>query len=91
VKKPQYKSVTDAFEALYATYIAKLKRHDELVAAGRYGYQLRMPARAIGNAKDALREFGKQNNVEVESLFNSQFSCCCSDKHFHNSNCPVVR
>jgi len=55
------------FEALYATFIAKLARLDELKANGRYGYQLRMPKKSLGIAN--LRQFGQEQNVEVESLF----------------------
>jgi hypothetical protein len=62
-------NVHQQFERLYSNYIAKIKRHEDLIAAGRYGFQLRMPAKAIHIAKDALRAFGQQHNVEVESLF----------------------
>ena len=57
------------FEALYATFIAKLARLDELKANGRYGYQLRMPKKSLGIAIANLRQFGQEQNVEVESLF----------------------
>jgi hypothetical protein len=59
----------ERFELLYAAYIAKLRRLDELVARGRYGYQLRMPKRALSIAIDNLRAFGREHEVEVDSLF----------------------
>lgn len=37
----------EQFEQLYAAYIAKLRRLDELQAKGRYGYQLRMPCKTL--------------------------------------------
>jgi hypothetical protein len=45
------------WEAAWANYIAKLERLDELKAAGRYGYQLRMPKLAVRRAHEALQEF----------------------------------
>lgn len=45
------------WEAAWANYIAKLERLDELKAAGRYGYQLRMPKLAVRRALEALAEF----------------------------------
>lgn len=59
----------EQFELLYSAYIAKLHRFDELRALGRYGYQIRMPRIALQRAMDDLRRFGKEHNVEVESLF----------------------
>lgn len=46
-----------AWEAAWATYISKLERLEELKAAGRYGYQLRMPKQAVQNAYAALQAF----------------------------------
>jgi len=59
----------EQFEILYTAYIAKLRRLDELQAQGRYGFQLRMPKKALAIAMKNLREFGKKHGVEVESLF----------------------
>ena len=59
----------ERFEILYTAYIAKLRRIDDLKAQGRYGYQLRMPKKALTIAMDNLRAFGREHNVEVESLF----------------------
>ncbi|MGG2201908.1 hypothetical protein [Paenibacillus validus] len=42
------------WEEAWANYMAKLRRLDELKAAGRYGYQLRMPGVAIMKAKQRL-------------------------------------
>lgn len=42
------------WEKAWSTYIEKLRRLDELKAAGRYGYQLRMPGVAIRKAKEKL-------------------------------------
>lgn len=42
------------WEEAWANYMAKLRRFDELKAAGRYGYQLRMPALAVRKAKERL-------------------------------------
>ncbi len=58
----------NTFEALYAAYIAKLARLDELKTNGRYGYQLRMPKKSLSIAVANLRQFGQEQNVEVESL-----------------------
>jgi hypothetical protein len=59
----------EQFETLYAAYIAKLRRIDDLMGQGRYGFQLRMPKKALMIAMNNLREFGKEHKVEVESLF----------------------
>jgi hypothetical protein len=48
---------SNAWEAAWATYIAKLERLDELKAQGRYGYQLRMPKLALRRAAEALEAF----------------------------------
>lgn len=58
----------ERFESLWGTYIAKLARLDELKAAGRYGYQLRMPKKAIGLAWSALSAFCKANDIEAPLL-----------------------
>lgn len=42
------------WEKLWSTYIAKLNRVDDLIKAGRYGYQLRMPYKAVEIAKKKL-------------------------------------
>lgn len=42
------------WEEAWANYMTKLRRMDELKAAGRYGYQLRMPGAAIAKAKQKL-------------------------------------
>lgn len=45
------------FEALWGNYIAKLARLDDLKEQGRYGYQLRMPRKAISIAERRLRNW----------------------------------
>ena len=45
------------FENLFNTYTTKCQRVDELRAQGRYGYQLRMPKRAVALAALALRDW----------------------------------
>lgn len=42
------------WEEAWANYMSKLRRLDELKAAGRYGFQLRMPGVAIMKAKQRL-------------------------------------
>lgn len=42
------------WEDAWSNYMAKLQRMDDLKAAGRYGFQLRMPGVAIRKAKDRL-------------------------------------
>lgn len=42
------------WEEAWSTYMEKLRRLDELKAAGCYGYQLRMPGAAIRKAKEKL-------------------------------------
>lgn len=59
----------ERFEVLYTAYINKLRRLDDLKLAGRYGYQLRMPKKALHIAMENLRAFGREHNVEVETLF----------------------
>jgi hypothetical protein len=44
------------WEKLWGEYIGKLQRLDDLQKAGRYGYQLRMPLKAIRRAADRLRD-----------------------------------
>jgi hypothetical protein len=63
------KERAERFEILYAAYIAKLRRLDDLQVMGRYGYQLRMPKKSLRIAMDNLRTFGREHNVEVETLF----------------------
>jgi hypothetical protein len=46
----------EEWETAWSTYMSKLKRLDELKAAGRYGYQLRMPNYAIQLAVKRLKE-----------------------------------
>lgn len=49
---------TELWERLWANYVIKLARYEDLEARGRYGYQLRMPGKAIRIARDALlKEF----------------------------------
>lgn len=55
--------LTVTFEDLFAKYIEKLVRLDDLKAAGRYGYQLKMPKRSLAMAADALRRFCKANDI----------------------------
>lgn len=43
------------WETLWGIYIEKHQRLDELKGLGRYGYQLRMPKRAIAIAAENLR------------------------------------
>jgi hypothetical protein len=47
-------SEAELWERLWGTYIAKLNRVDDLMRRGRYGYQLRMPLKAVQIAKKAL-------------------------------------
>ena len=61
----------ERFEVLYTAYINKLCRLDDLQVAGRYGFQLRMPKKALHIAMENLRAFGREYGVEVESLFGS--------------------
>lgn len=58
------KTKVDTFEELWGAYIDKLARLDELKAAGRYGYQLRMPKKAIEKAYFAMRDWCASNGVE---------------------------
>jgi hypothetical protein len=44
------------WEKLYSQYTEKLRRLDDLKKAGRYGYQLRMPLKALKIAADKLKE-----------------------------------
>jgi hypothetical protein len=44
------------WESAWETYIAKLNRVDDLKAAGRYGYQLRQPYKAVGIAAMKLKQ-----------------------------------
>ncbi|MBW5449340.1 hypothetical protein GE107_25265 [Cohnella sp. CFH 77786] len=44
------------WETAWATYMQKLNRLDELKAAGRYGYQLNQPRKAVYLAKEKLKQ-----------------------------------
>ncbi len=48
------------WESLWATYVAKLARLDELRAMGRYGYQLNRPKLALKLAADAIKNFDRE-------------------------------
>jgi hypothetical protein len=54
-----------SFEWYWNNYIAKIARVDELVAMGRYGFQLRMPNNAVRSARTALIDWCNANGVEV--------------------------
>ena len=62
------KIITDrplkSFDWYWANYVAKLARLDELKALGRYGYQLRMPKKAIAIAATSLRDYCNANGIE---------------------------
>ena len=60
-----YLAKVQTWEALWATYVAKGTRLDELTAAGRYGYQLRMPKLSLRRAARALRDWCNANAVDV--------------------------
>lgn len=53
------------WESLWATYVAKLERLDQLKAQGRYGYQLSQPKRAIRLAAEAIRDFDREHDQHV--------------------------
>lgn len=53
------------WESLWATYVAKLDRLDQLKAQGRYGYQLNQPKRAVRIAAKAIANFDRENNQHV--------------------------
>lgn len=59
------RQVRIAWEALWAKYVEKLQRLDDLRAQGRYGYQLRMPKKSLGMAVRALTDFEKANGMKV--------------------------
>ena len=62
--KPATLSNCERFESLYGIYMAKLARVDELKAAGRYGYQLRMPFKAVSiAAKNLIAEFPEAADI----------------------------
>jgi hypothetical protein len=52
------------FESLFAAYIAKMQRVDELKDQGRHGFQLRMPRKAIRIAYAKLQSWCDANGVE---------------------------
>jgi len=52
-----------SFTWYWENYIAKLKRLDDLKAAGRYGYQLRQPKKAIVIAHTAMHDFCNANGI----------------------------
>jgi hypothetical protein len=56
-------AITREFERLWGEYIAKLARVDELRAAGRHGYQLKMPKRSRMLAANRLEAFCRANGV----------------------------
>ena len=62
------KIITDrplkSFDWYWANYVAKLARLDELKALGRYGYQLRMPKKAIAIAATSLRDYCNASGIE---------------------------
>lgn len=45
----------EAWEAAWSEYMHRLRRLEDLEAQGRYGYQLRMPRAALGQAIQRLR------------------------------------
>ena len=53
------------WESLWATYVAKLARLDELRAMGRYGYQLSRPKLALKLAADAIKNFDREHGQHV--------------------------
>ncbi len=53
------------WERLWATYVTKLQRLDELRTQGRYGYQLKQPKRAIRIAAAAIRAFDAKYDQHV--------------------------
>ncbi len=62
MKTKTTESRQDKWDRLWGTYIAKLERIEELKAAGRYGYQMRMPWKSVGIARQALQsEFPEES------------------------------
>ncbi|HEY9776319.1 MAG TPA: hypothetical protein V6C81_21340 [Planktothrix sp.] len=61
----QHKPAADRiarFEQLWGNYIDKLARIQELKEQGRYGYQIRMPRKALKIASDRLKaEFPEES------------------------------
>jgi hypothetical protein len=53
------------WESLWATYVAKLARLDDLRAAGRYGYQLSQPKVAVKIAADAIKNFDREHAQHI--------------------------
>jgi hypothetical protein len=64
---PKNSNKITSFEWYWNQYISKLARLDELKALGRYGYQLRMPKKAIHVAAQSMRDFCKANGIECPS------------------------
>ncbi|MVP02148.1 hypothetical protein [Paenibacillus lutrae] len=60
-------ATVECWENAWNEYISRLKRLEELKSAGRYGYQLRMPYKALNNAILRLRkldpDFCKRNGI----------------------------
>lgn len=50
------KSKIERWEELWSAYIDKLNRLEDLKRAGRYGFQLRQPKKAVRIALEKLRE-----------------------------------
>jgi len=57
--------IINGWEACWEKYVTKIARIDELKAAGRYGYQLRMPYKSLTIAIREMREFCATHNIEV--------------------------
>jgi len=60
-------------DSLLETYISKRKRLDELMAMGRYGYQLRQPKKAVAIARKNLRDWSIANNETLPKYFYESF------------------
>lgn len=54
LNRAAYGSPVEAWEAAWENYIFKLRRVDELKQKGRYGYQMRMPGKALYLAERRL-------------------------------------
>jgi hypothetical protein len=65
-----------SFEKLFDTYVSKLARLEDLRANGRYGYQLRMPKKAVQIAHDKLAEFCQANGIDTTGIFSSAETVC---------------
>lgn len=64
-EEQKQKNTLNEFERLWKIYMEKLQRYDDLVNQGRFGYQLRMPGKAIQIAKKNLDDFCIANNIEI--------------------------